>query len=56
MLSASLGLAVHTFWNDLKKCSKSATGQALEGRSQRFGPGTFLAPKNGPEKSCFVEE
>ena len=23
---------------------------------QHFGPGTFLAPKNGPEKSCFVEE
>ena len=31
-------------------------GRILEPRGQHFGPGTFLTPKNGPEKKCFVEE
>ena len=31
-------------------------GRILEPRGQHFGTGTFLAPKNGPEKSCFEEE
>ena len=31
-------------------------GRILEPRGRLFGLGTFLAPKNGHEKSCFVEE
>ena len=39
LLSISLGLAVRTFWSDLEKCPKSASGK-IWGR--HFGLGTFL--------------
>ena len=56
LLRISLGLAVRTFWNDLGKLPKSASGEILEGSGQHFGLGTFLCQKNGPEKDSFVEE
>ena len=31
-------------------------GRILDLQVNIFARGTFLAPKNGPEKSCFVEE
>ena len=56
LLSISLGLAVCTFWSDLEKFPKSASGKSLEGSGQHFGSGTFLGSKMGPEKNGFVEE
>ena len=49
----SLGLAVRTFWSHLEKLPKSVSWKIL---GQHFGSGMFLGAKNGPEKSCFVEE
>ena len=31
-------------------------GRILDPQGRHFGPGTFLASINGPEKSCFAEE
>ena len=31
-------------------------GRILDPQGQNFGPGPFLVPTNGPEKTCFVEE
>jgi len=56
LLSILLGLAVRTFWSDLEKFPKSASGENLEGSGQHFGLGTSLCQKNGPEKNGFVEE
>ena len=56
LLRISLGLAVRSFWNDLKKFPKFASGEILEGSGQHFGLGTFFGQKNGPGKKCFVEE
>ena len=61
LLSISLGLAVRTFWSDLEKFPKSASGfhasgKRLEGSGQHVGLGTFLARKTVPEKGGFVEE
>ena len=56
LLSISLGLAVRTFWSDLEKFPKSASGNILEGSGQHFGPGTFLGSKMGPEKHNFAME
>ena len=47
--SISIGLAVRTFWNDLRKFPKSASGEILEGSGQHFGPGTFLGSKMVPK-------
>ena len=49
-------MAVRSFWSDLEKFPKSASGEILEGLGQHFGLGTFLGQKNGPEKDGFVEE
>ena len=43
----SLGLAVRTFWSDLEKCPKSASGK-IWGR--QFGLGTFLGEKTVSKK------
>ena len=56
LLRISLGLAVRSFWSDVETFPKSASGEILEGSGQHFGLGTFLCPKNGPEKDGFVEE
>ena len=56
LLSFSLELAVRTFWSDLEKFPKSASGEILEGSGQHFGPGTFLNQKMTREKHDFVEE
>ena len=56
LLRTSLGLAVRSFWSDLEKFPKSASGEILEGLGQHFGLGRFLGRKNGPEKDGFVEE
>ena len=56
LLRISLGLAVRSFWSDLEKFKKSASGEILEGSGQHFGLGTFLGRKHGPEKYGFVEE
>ena len=45
LLSISLGLAVRTFWSDLEKFPKSASGEILEGLGQHFGLGTFWSKK-----------
>ena len=55
LLSISLGLAVRTFWSDLEKFPKSASGKILEG-SGRFGPGTPLGSTMGHEKLTFARE
>ena len=47
LLSVSLGLAVRTFWSDLEKFPKSASGKIL---GQHFGSGTFLGRKMVPKK------
>ena len=57
LLSVLLGLAACTFWSDLEKFPKSASGKIL---AQHFGSGTFLGRKMVPEKvvlwrSDFVE-
>ena len=49
-------MAVRSFWSDLEKFPKSASGEILEGSGQHVGLGTFLGRKNGPEKDGFVEE
>ena len=56
LLSISLGLAVRTFWSDLEKFQKSASGNILEGSGQHFGPGTFFGSKMRPEKDTFARE
>ena len=56
LLSISLGLAVRTFWSDLEKSPKSASGNILEGSGQHFGPGTFLGSNMGAEKDSSVRE
>ena len=56
LLSIPLGLAVRTFWNDLEKFPKSASGEILEGSGQHFGPRTFWCPKMGPGKHTFARE
>ena len=43
MRSFLLGLAGHTFWSDLGKCPKSATGQIRGAPGPHFGLGTFWA-------------
>ena len=45
LLSASLGLAVRTFWSDLEKFPKSASGEILEGSGQHSGLWTCLCQK-----------
>ena len=45
LLRISLGLAVRSFWSDLEKFPKSASGEILEGSGQHFGLGTFLGQK-----------
>ena len=50
LLRISLGLAVRSFWSDLEKFPKSASGEILEGSGQHFGLGTFLARKMVPKK------
>ena len=55
LLRTSLGLAVRSFWSDLEKFPKSASGKILEGSSQHFGPGTLLGSKINPEKH-FCDE
>ena len=42
LLSFSLGLVVCTFWSELEKCPKSASGKIL---GRHFGPETFLCQK-----------
>ena len=37
MLSFSLGLAVRTFWSDLEKCPKSASGKIFGGQVNTLG-------------------
>ena len=56
LLRISLGLAVRSFWSDLKKFPKSASGEILEGSGQHFGLGTFLGQRKRPEKDGSVEE
>ena len=56
LLRISLGLAVRSFWSDLEKFPKSASGEILEGSGQHLGLGTSLCQKNGLEKDGFVEE
>ena len=45
LLRISLGLAVRSFWSDLEKFQKSASGEILEGSGQHFGLGTLLSQK-----------
>ena len=45
LLGISLGLAVRSFWSDLEKFPKSASGEILKGLGQNFGLGTFLGKK-----------
>ena len=47
---------MRSFWSDLGKFPKFASGEILEGSGQHFGLGTFLGKTNGPEKDDFVEE
>ena len=54
LLSFSLGLAVRTFWSDLEKFPKSASGKILDGSGQHFGLGTFLESTMGPKKHTFA--
>ena len=56
LLRISLGLAVRSFWSDLEKFPKSASEEILGGVGSTFWPGDLFGPKNGPGKSCFVEE
>ena len=56
LLSISLGLAVRTFWSDLEKFPKSASGEILEGWVNILGWGPFWGKKMSPEKDGFVEE
>ena len=57
LLSISLGLVVRTFWSDLEKCPKPASGKILgrhfiSGTSfgRHFGLGTFLGRTTVPKK------
>ena len=50
LLRISLGLAVCSFWSDLEKFPKSASGEILEGLGQHFGLGSFFGRRNDPEK------
>ena len=45
LLSISLGLAARSFWSDLEKLPKSASGEILEGSGQHFGLGSFWGEK-----------
>ena len=45
LLSASLGLAVRTFWSHLEKHHKSALGQNLKGRVNILAWGPFRVKK-----------
>ena len=45
LLRISLKMAVRSFWSDLEKFPKSASGEILEGSGQHFGLGTFLSQK-----------
>ena len=56
LLRTSLGLAVRSFWSDLEKFPKSASGEISEGSGQHFSLGTFLGRNMCPEKDGFVEE
>ena len=47
---------MRSFWSDLGKFPKSASGEILEGSDQHFSLGTFLGRQMGPEKDGFVEE
>ena len=50
LLRISLGLAVRSFWSDLEKFPKSASGEILEGSGQHFGLGTCLWQNMVPKK------
>ena len=50
LLRISLGLAVRTFWSDLEKHPKSASGQIWRGWVNIFWPGALFGVKNVPEK------
>ena len=43
-------MAVRSFWSDLEKFPKSASGEILEGLGQHFGLGTFWRQKIDPQK------
>ena len=47
---------MRSFWSDLEKFPKSASGEILEGSGQHVGLGTFLSQQMNPEKHDFVEE
>ena len=47
---------MRSFWSDLEKFPKSASGEILEGSGQHFSLGTSLCQKNGPDGGGFVEE
>ena len=50
LLRISLGLAVRSFWSDLEKFPKSASGEILEGSDQHFVLGRFLGRKKFRKK------
>ena len=50
LLRILLKMAVRSFWTDLEKFPKSASGEILEGSGQHLGLGTFLSRKKNPEK------
>ena len=56
LLRISLGLAVRSFWSDLEKFPKSASGEILGDWVNILGWGPFCAKNNGLEKDGFVEE
>ena len=41
---------MRSFWSDLEKFPKSASGDILEGSGQDFGLGSFLVRKMVPKK------
>ena len=45
LLRISLGLAVRSFWSDLEKFPKSASGEILEGWVNILGWGPFCGKK-----------
>ena len=53
LLSISLGLAVHTFWSDLEKFPKSASGKIW---GATFWVGDLFVVKHNSENKGFVEE
>ena len=53
LLRISLGLAERSFWSDLEKLPKSASGEILEGPGQHFGLGTSLCQKKWSGKRWF---